>query len=114
VLVVDDNRDAADSTGEILSLLGCDVHVCYDGPTALEDAKAEPPQVCLFDLNMPGMDGDELAEKVREALPGLPIYFAAVTAMSGEETRQRTARAGFQRHFVKPVDPAVLLSIVGG
>lgn len=112
VLVVDDNHDVADSTGELLTLYGCQVHVCYDGSSALEYAKDHPPELCLFDLNMPGMDGDELAERVREVLPNRPICFAAITALNGEEAHQRIMRAGFQRHLIKPVDLVTLLDMV--
>ena len=112
VLVVDDNRDAADTTGQLLELVGCDVHVCYDGFAALEWASDHPPDICFIDLNMPGMDGDELAVRLRDALPGVPIRLAAVTAMSGFQDRWRTRRAGFRWHLVKPVDPGDFWAIV--
>ena len=111
---MDDNRDAADSLGVLLDLLGCEAHVCYDGPAALAMVGSFSPEVCLLDLSMPGMDGCELSRRVRAALPERPVRFVAVTAMDGADARCRIAAAGFDAHLVKPVDPKALLSAVCG
>lgn len=74
VLCVDDNRDVADSTAELLRLVGFEARACYDGPTALAEAAAFLPSVCLIDLNMPGMDGDELATRLRAQAGGRRWY----------------------------------------
>jgi CheY-like chemotaxis protein len=112
VLYVDDNRDLADSAADLLRIVGFDVRVCYDGPSALAVAREFAPDVCLLDLNMPGMEGDELASHIREEAGGRPVLFIAVTAMGSEESRARTAATGFSLHLVKPVDPHDLLRIV--
>jgi two-component system OmpR family response regulator len=112
VLCVDDNRDATDSAGELLRLVGFDARVCYDGPTALEVAEEFRPDVCLLDLNMPGMDGDELAARIREQAGDRAVVFVAATAQDDDESRQRTADAGFKLHLVKPVDPHALLDVM--
>lgn len=112
VLYVDDNHDVADSATELLRLVGFDTRVCYDGFSALEAAPAFRPDVCILDLNLPGMDGDELAVRLRDQAAGRPVLFVAVTAMSGEDCRRRTGAAGFQLHLVKPVDPHDLLRVV--
>jgi two-component system, OmpR family, response regulator len=112
VLYVDDNRDVADSAGDLLRLVGFDVRVCYDSPSALAAAREFAPDVCLLDLNIPGMGGDELAVRLREEAAGRPMLFVAVTAMGNEEARLRTEAAGFQLHLVKPVDPHDLLRIL--
>jgi two-component system OmpR family response regulator len=114
VLCVDDNRDVADSTAELLHLVGFEAVACYDGPHALAVAPQFRPHVCLVDLNMPVMDGDELADRLRALLTDAGVLLVAVTARGDEESRRRTAAAGFAYHLVKPVDPAALLRVVGG
>ena len=109
ILCVDDSRDIADSTAMLLGMCGYDARACYDGLAALEEARSFRPAVCLIDLNMPGLDGDAVARRMRDPLaPAL----VAMTAMGGAETRRRTAAAGFVRHLVKPVDPQALLDAV--
>jgi len=112
VLCVDDNKDVADSAAELLHLVGFEVRVCYDGPSALVAAREFLPDVCLLDLNMPGMEGDELAVRLREEAGGRPMLLVAVTAMGADECRRRTEEAGFHLHLVKPVDPHNLLRVV--
>lgn len=112
VLCVDDNRDAADSTADLLRLVGFEARACYDGPAALAEAAHFLPGVCLIDLNMPGMDGDELASRLREQAGARPLVLVAVTAMGSDECRRRTEAAGFHLHLVKPVDPHDLLRVV--
>ncbi len=112
VLYVDDNHDVADSATELLRLVGFDTRVCYDGPSALAAAPEFLPDVCILDLNLPGMDGDELAVRLRDQATGRAVLFVAVTAMGGEECRRRTGAAGFHLHLVKPVDPHDLLRVV--
>jgi two-component system, OmpR family, response regulator len=111
VLCVDDNRDAADSEAEMLGLVGFDTRACYDGTSALRTAEAFHPCIYLIDLNMPGMDGDVLAGRLRETVPG-PARFIAVTARSDADTRQRLHAAGFHLHLVKPVAPDALIEVV--
>ncbi|MCI0700539.1 MAG: response regulator [Planctomycetia bacterium] len=98
VLYVDDNRDVTDSAGDLLRLVGFDVRVCYDGPTALTAAVDFDPDVCMLDLHMPGMTGDELLAILRACAPQRPTLFVAVTAMGNEESRERTRVAGFHLH----------------
>lgn len=112
ILYVDDNRDVADSAAELLRIVGFDVLVCYAGVQALALAREFVPDVCLLDLNMPGMDGDDLARRLREGAGDRPVLFVAVTAMGNEEGRRRTSEAGFQLHLVKPVDPHDLLRVL--
>ncbi|HKB02888.1 MAG TPA: response regulator [Gemmataceae bacterium] len=112
VLVVDDNRDAADSTAQLLTIAGFDARACYDGPSALAVADDFRPGICFLDLNMPGMGGEELALRLRDRAGGRPLVLAAVTAMSAPEFRERTAAAGFDLHLVKPVDPFQLVEVV--
>jgi two-component system, OmpR family, response regulator len=112
VLCVDDNRDATDSAVELLRIVGFDALGCYDGPHALAVAGQFDPHVYLLDLNMPGMDGDELAAQLRDQAGGKLILFVAITARDDDESRRRTAEAGFEMHLVKPVDPHDLIHVV--
>ena len=105
VLVVDDNRDAADLLGDILSSAGHVPFVTYDGPTALAAAVNVRPAVALLDIGLPVMDGYELAQRLR-ALPGLErLVLIAVTGYGQEQDRTKTHEAGFDTHLVKPIDP---------
>ena len=112
VLCVDDNRDAADSTADLLRIVGFDARACYDGPTALAEAAAFRPGLCLIDLNMPGMDGDELAVRLREQSGGALPVLVAVTAMDDAASGERVQAARFDLHLVKPVGPHKLLTVV--
>jgi PAS domain S-box-containing protein len=108
ILVVDDNVDAADSLAVLLRLEGHEVRVAHDGPAALAAAQAEPPDVVILDLGMPGMDGFEVARRLR-ALPGLrDVLLVAVTGWAQEEDRRRCFEAGFDGHMPKPVEPVAL------
>lgn len=111
VLVVDDNRDAADSLADLLRLLGYDARAAYDGPAALAALGGFGPDVALVDLGLPGMNGYELGGRVRAARPGLPVV--ALTGRDRPEDRDRTRAAGFAAHLVKPVGPDELRRALG-
>lgn len=102
----------ADSATDLLRVVGFETRACYDGPTALVEAARFLPSVCLLDLNMPGMDGDELAVRLRDQADGVPLVLVAVTAMSNEQGCRRIEAAGFDLHLVKPVDPHQLVLVV--
>jgi two-component system, OmpR family, response regulator len=112
VLCVDDNRDCADSTANLLGIVGFEARACYDGATALAEVKRDHFDVCFLDLNMPGMDGDQLAKRLMELPAAQRPILVAMTAMSNEETSSRIAAAGFDLHLVKPVDPYKLVQVV--
>lgn len=112
VLCADDNRDAADSAGILLELYGCEVAVCYDADAAFSTALRFKPDLCLIDLSMPGGGGCDLAVRLRGFSAGSPLCLIAVTAYSSESAREATRQAGFDRHFVKPVDWDKLMVIV--
>lgn len=106
VLVVDDNRDAADSMSQVLSMSGFEVETCYDGLTALAIAATARPDACVLDISMPGMTGYELARRLREMFPTRPPVFATMTAYGDHDHLERAVSAGFDLHFTKPADPA--------
>jgi two-component system, OmpR family, response regulator len=112
VLCVDDNRDQADSTALLLTVMGLESKACYDGPSAMLLNDSFRPGLCFVDLNMPGMDGDELAMRLRNNSGWRPLLLIAMTAMSDEVHSGRIKAAPFDLHLVKPVDPTKLLEVV--
>jgi CheY-like chemotaxis protein len=104
ILVVDDYVDNVESMAMLLRLYGHEVETAIGGPAALHAAWSNPPEVVLLDIAMPGMNGNEVAEQLRSMFH-CRIALIAVTAEGLECDKQRTADAGFLRHFVKPADP---------
>ncbi len=112
ILIVDDNRAAADSLCVLLRMWGYDCRVAYDGRSGLETARAYRPDCLFLDISMPGMDGYALAERVRQQ-PGLErAKLVALTALSDDVHVQRAKEAGFDYHFVKPADPSELVRLL--
>ncbi|MBE4751009.1 response regulator [Corallococcus sp. ZKHCc1 1396] len=103
VLIVDDNKDAADVLSESLAFLGCDTRVAYDGPSGLEAAKGFLPEIALLDIGLPVMDGYELARLLRQQEEPRAMKLVAVTGYGQESDRQRSKAAGFDAHLVKPL-----------
>ncbi len=105
ILVVDDNKDAADSLSALLQFLGAEVHIAYEGSSALEQIAQYRPGVVLLDLVMPGVDGFEVARRVRQDPQCAGLKLIALTALGQDEDRHRTSEAGFDQHLVKPLSP---------
>jgi two-component system CheB/CheR fusion protein len=114
VLVVDDNVDAAQSLGMLLKLSGQDVVIAHDGMAALERAIEHRPQLVLLDIGMPGMDGYEVCRRLRDERVTEKVVVVALTGWGQEEDRVRSLQAGFDYHFVKPVDWDTLGSLLVG
>ncbi|HEY2774882.1 MAG TPA: ATP-binding protein [Candidatus Binatia bacterium] len=102
VMVVDDNVDAADSLGALLDCLGVETRVVYDGAAAIEALSDFQPAVVLLDIGMPGMDGHEVARRIRQQ--PLAVTLIAMTGWGQDEDRRRSREAGFDYHLVKPAD----------
>jgi CheY-like chemotaxis protein len=113
ILVVDDNRDTADSLAMLLRSSGSDVRTAYDGLEALEVANEFHPDVGLLDIGLPKADGHEVARRLRMAPWGKQIRLIAITGWSSESDRARSADAGFDHHLVKPLDPSLLVELLG-
>jgi len=109
VLIVDDNRDAADSLALLLAACGAHAMVAYNGASALELLADNLPSVGIFDIGMPGMDGYELARRVRNDPRHRSMLLLALTGWGQSEDRTRIAEAGFDQHFLKPVDTVALM-----
>ena len=114
VLVVEDNIDAAESLATLLRLWNHDVSVVHDGRTALEAAREQQPEVVLLDIGLPGLDGYQVARRLREELHLDHTLLVAMTGYGQPEDRRRSREAGIQYHFVKPVEPLVLRNLLAG
>jgi CheY-like chemotaxis protein len=104
VLVVDDNRDSADTMVQLLMLMGHEARACYGGAAALQAAEQAPPQVVLLDLNMPDSDGYTVLRDLRGRSDGAEFFIAAMTGYGQKADRDNTLAAGFDAHLTKPVD----------
>jgi len=115
VLVVDDNRDAAQTLAEMLRLWGHEVRIAHDGPEALERAGEWPPEMVLLDIGLPGLDGYQVAERLRkESRNAREMTLIALTGLGQQEDRARAMAAGFDHHLTKPVKPATLKELLAG
>jgi signal transduction histidine kinase len=112
VLVVDDNRDAADSLCLLLKFLGAAACVVYDGPSALKALRLYRPSMVFLDIGMPGMDGYEVARHMRQSTEQNGVKLIAMTGWGQEEDRRRSEAAGFDRHLVKPVNAEALQALL--
>jgi CheY-like chemotaxis protein len=105
ILIVDDNRDGADSLAAMLRLLGNDTRTAYDGLEGVRVAGEYRPDVVLLDIGLPRLNGCEACRRIREQLWGKKIVLIAVTGWGQEDDRRRSQEAGFDHHLVKPLDP---------
>jgi CheY-like chemotaxis protein len=103
VMVVDDNVDAAFTLSLVLEAAGYDVSVEHESARALERAKRETPEACVLDIGLPGMDGNELARRLRAQPETARSLLIAVTGYGQDSDRQQALASGFDHHLVKPV-----------
>ena len=113
ILVVDDNRDAADSLAMLIRSLGHEVKTVYDGHAALEEATTFQPDMALVDIGMPGIDGYETVMQLRQRRGNVHLIVIAVTAWTRDEDKRRAYDAGFDLHVAKPVDAEKLKELLG-
>ena len=114
LLIVDDNADAANMLALFLEAAGFETMVEHSPRPALERARLERPRVCLLDIGLPEMDGNELARRLRAQPETAGAVLVAITGYGQEQDRRKTAEAGFDFHFVKPVDTAQLIRLLSG
>ena len=109
ILLVEDDGDLAETLAALLRIYGHEVQVARDGPTALRLAADQPPDVGLLDLGLPGgMDGYEVARRLREQEVDKLPHLIAVTGYDRDEDRRRSKEAGIHLHLLKPVDGEAL------
>jgi len=112
ILVVDDNRDGADSLAEMLKMVGNDTRTAYDGQAGVDAAGEFRPDVILLDIGLPKLNGYEACRRIRNEPWGAGVVLIALTGWGQDEDRRRSHEAGFDRHLVKPVDPQALMKLL--
>lgn len=112
ILVVDDVHEVADTTAELLGLLGHDVRTAYDGRQAVAAARRERPDIVLLDLDMPVLDGFGAAREIRDLYPSPPPVLVALSALAYLSSEDRLQGAGFDHALTKPADFEALSAIV--
>ena len=112
VLVVDDNRDSTDSLAMLLGALGHQVRTAYDGRQALALLEAEPSDLVILDIGLPGMSGYDVVRTIRETPSMASVVAVALTGYGSDDDRKRAVAAGFDHHLVKPVDLGRLQQLV--
>jgi CheY-like chemotaxis protein len=112
VLVADDNRDAGETLAMLLRLDGHEVHVATDGLQAVEMFAQVQPDVVILDIGMPGLSGHEVAQRIREQGSERAVTLIAVTGWGQKADKDRATASGFDHHFTKPVEPAVLSALL--
>ncbi|MGE3316191.1 MAG: ATP-binding protein, partial [Planctomycetaceae bacterium] len=112
ILIVDDNRDAADSLAMLLRTIGLQTCTAYDGPSALEAVQTYRPSAVFLDIGMPGMDGYAVAAKIRSDPEYRNITLVALTGWGQEKDKQHAQEAGFDHHLIKPAEASALQSLL--
>ncbi len=112
LLVVDDNMDAADSLAMLLRLGLHEVQVAYTGPEALQAALNYRPDIILLDIGLPGLDGYQIAKRLRREPQTQKAVLIALTGYGQESDKEQARQAGFDHHLVKPVDPTQLQNLL--
>jgi CheY-like chemotaxis protein len=110
--VVDDNEEGARLLARLLRSFGHEAALAHDGPSALDAAIANPPDVILLDIGLPGMDGFEVARRLRQLDGPGRALLVALTGYGREDDMRRSREAGFDHHLIKPVDPQALADLL--
>jgi PAS domain S-box-containing protein len=112
ILVVDDNLDGADMLASLLDLTGHVTHTAYDGLDALSAALDFAPEVVFLDIGLPGIDGYEVARRLRAEPRFAGLVLVALTGWGSQEDKRRTREAGFDLHLTKPIEPAAITAVL--
>ena len=112
ILVVEDNRDAAESLRMLLGLMGHDVKVTFSGPDGLAAASSWNPQAVVCDIGLPGLDGYGVARALRQKPATAQVRLIALTGYGSDDDRRRAHEAGFDFHLVKPAAPELLQELL--
>ena len=108
ILVVDDNEDSADTLGMMLRLKGNEIRIAHDGIEAVEVAETFRPELVLLDIGLPKLNGYDVARRIRRQSWGRDTILVALTGWGQDEDKRRAQEAGFNYHFVKPMELAAL------
>lgn len=108
ILVADDNQDGAESLAMLIESSGHEVYLAHTGVDAVRMAALHRPHVAILDIGMPGLDGYQAAQQIRDQPWGVHMTLIALTGWGQEDDKRRAQWAGFDHHLTKPVDPAVL------
>src|SRR4051812_22766186 len=103
ILIVDDNREAADAMAKLISLCGYETKTAYDGHEAIEAAAQFDPDMALLDIGMPGLDGYEVAKRIRQRRTNVHVIVVAVTGHAQAEDKRLAYESGFDLHVEKPM-----------
>lgn len=114
ILVVDDNKDSADSLGMLLRLKANEIRTAYDGMEAVKVAESFRPELVLLDIGLPKLNGYDVARRIRQQPWGRDVVLVALTGWGQDEDRRRSQEAGFNFHIVKPVELAALEGLLAG
>jgi CheY-like chemotaxis protein len=112
ILIVDDNRDSADSLGMLLQIMGNDIRMAHDGQEGVDVAEEFRPDVVLLDIGLPKLNGYEACRRIRKQPWGSSVVLIALTGWGQDDDRRRSHEAGFDHHMVKPVDPQALMGLL--
>ena len=112
IVIVDDNRDSADSLATLLQITGNQTYLAHDGIEAIEVIEKHRPEVVLLDIGLPKLNGHEVCRRVRKQPWGKDIVMIALTGWGQDEDRRKSEEAGFNGHLVKPVDYDKLLKLL--
>lgn len=113
ILIVDDNRDSADSLAMLLEITGNKTYIAHDGVEGIAAVEKYRPEVVLLDIGLPKLDGHEVCRRIREQPWGKDMVVIALTGWGQEDDRRKSEEAGFDGHLVKPVDYDLLLELLG-
>jgi len=114
ILVVDDNRDAAESLAMLLKMMGNNIHTAHDGEEAVTAAREFRPHVVLCDIGLPKLNGYEACRQMKAQAWDKKMILIAVTGWGQDDERRKSEEAGFDHHMVKPVDPQALMKLLAG
>lgn len=112
MVIAEDGRDSAESLGMLLTMMGHEVRVAYDGQEAMTVAENFRPDVMILDVGMPKLNGYDAARRVRDRAWGRRVLLVAMTGWGRAEDRRRSEESGFDRHFIKPADIAALQELL--
>jgi CheY-like chemotaxis protein len=114
VLIVEDDKDSREGLRELLEVWGYRVEVAEDGAQGIEKAIQNPPGIALIDIGLPGLDGYQVAHRIREVFGERPILLVALTGYADPEDRRRVLESGFDAHVPKPINAEKLNSLLSG